>query len=69
MVIQTTRRRFVVALIVALVLACVVKASAQVMIPSGCKGLTPSDWEWWARQCYLYSFSDTFTPHAGFVVR
>jgi hypothetical protein len=69
MVIQA-RKRFVVGLVAALFLAWfVVSASAQ-MIPSGCKDLTPSDWEWWFRQCYLYTVSDRDPARVtGFVVR
>lgn len=71
MVIQAKRRRFALAVVVALVLAAVVSAAAQVLLPSGCKSFTPADWEWWARQCYLYSFTDTASQPrvTGFVVR
>lgn len=69
MVIQA-RRRFVVAFVLALFLALTLTARAQVMIPSGCKGLTPSDLLWWTRQCYLYMFAaDHERPFTGFVVR
>lgn len=42
------------------------------MVPGGCKGLTPSDWEWWARSCYLYPVIDFFTGLSafnGFILR
>lgn len=71
MVIQA-RKRFVVAFVVALFLALFAAVTqAQVLIPSGCKDLTPSDWEWWIRQCYLYTVSEEATQPAvhGFLVR
>jgi hypothetical protein len=60
MVIQA-RKRYVVALVLTLIVAWFATASAQVYVPSGCKGLTSADWEWWARGCYVYSASE----HAG----
>jgi hypothetical protein len=59
-VIQGSIRRLFFGFVIAVVLAfalLVVKVStadAQVLIPSGCKGLTEWDALWWMRACYLY---------------
>jgi hypothetical protein len=68
MVIQA-RKRFVVALIVALFLAVFAVASAQVMVPSGCKTLTPWSFDWVMRQCYIYAAFPSDFAHRPFLVR
>jgi hypothetical protein len=69
MVIQA-RKRFVVALVVALFLAAfAVAASAQVAMPSGCKGLEPWSFDWIMRQCYIYMAVPSDFAHRPFLVR
>lgn len=57
MVIQTSRKRLVwgvlVALALAFVLAAVQSADAQVAV-NPCRGLTSADPLWWFMGCYLY---------------
>lgn len=70
MVIQSTRRRLVLLVVVTLLLLVLVTRAYAQMIPSGCKGLTPSDLLWWQRNCWLYAFSPEHQrPFTGFVVR
>lgn len=68
MVVQGRIRRFgaavVIALAMAFVLVAVKHADAQ-HVPSMCKDLTPSDWEYWARQCWMYPSN----LHPPFLVR
>jgi hypothetical protein len=69
MVIQA-RKRFVVAFVVAVMLALFVReATAQVIAtPEACKNSTPSDWAWWENLCWNYP-SAMPAMHRGFVIR
>lgn len=62
------RKRFIVAFIVALLLAtfAVAASAQQVLIPSGCQGLTPADLDWWVRSCWMYLGR---APEHGMVIR
>lgn len=39
----------------------------QVLIPNPCKGLTPSDWEYWMYSCWAQS--SVTAPASRFVIR
>lgn len=57
MVIQGSVRRLSGGLVIAMALAfalAMAKAAEAQHIPSLCSGLTPSDWEYWIRQCWMY---------------
>jgi hypothetical protein len=71
MVMQATRKRLVVGLIVAVVLAFAPRAFAQVIVRNPCEGLTPSDWSYWVFSCWLYDAIAAFLsgPSAPFLVR
>lgn len=69
MVIQA-RKRFVVALVVALFLAFfAVAAQAQVISANRCKGLEPWSAAWIMNQCYLWYAAPNGEPVRPFLVR
>jgi hypothetical protein len=69
MVIQA-RKRLVVALVVAMFVAWFAISLSAQHIELRCKDLSPADWEWWFRSCYLLAHSDGDPARAtGFIVR
>jgi hypothetical protein len=80
MVVQSRKRSVVRSFVLACVLAYVLgitalhTAAAQVVIPNPCKGLTPSDFEYWMYSCWAYDaiaalVSPFVNGHSGFLVR
>jgi hypothetical protein len=71
MVVQATRNRLVIGLIVAFVLALAPMAFAQVVVKNPCEGLTPSDVSYWLWSCWLYDLAAAFLsgPSTQFLVR
>jgi hypothetical protein len=71
MVVQTTRRRLLIGVIVAFALAFGPRLFAQVVVRNPCSDLTPDDWSYWLFSCWLYDAIASFLagPSTQFLVR
>ena len=74
--IQGKPRRYVLALLVAVVVAMFARAAFAQAIPTpeACKRSTPSDWEWWEHMCWNYPSESAksmrgLVKHPGFLIR